>query len=495
MRILLVEPDYRSKFPPIGLMRLSSYHKMRGDRVDFVRGKKPAQRDQRWDRIYVSSLFTWELPRTVDTIRYYQASVPNPECIIVGGVGATLLPSYVRDNVKCTVIEGLLDKPGQLDPLSKPVSRHPLDYSIIDTAGYEYLPRDAYFCKSTIGCIRKCSFCAVPRLEPIFGESSSVSSQIKQIQTSAGEKQNLVLLDNNVLGIEGLDRIFEEIRDLGFSSGARRNGRLRAVDFNQGLDARLVTPEIARMLASVNLAPVRLAFDHDGMEKPYRNAITCLTDAGLHEFTNYLLFNFADTPQGFYSRLQVNMELNRSLGIRITAFPMRFIPMDDVKRGYVGKNWRWRYLRGMQCVLLATHGLVSPNPNFVRRAFGESFDEFMEILSMPDRYIIWRNSYEGHGTENWRREFRKLTEASKDEFLEELRVLNKTRSKRAEAIEHSRFRTLLEHYYPGGKTPVNRPAESDLAVQGLATGYDILTAEERNHAECEETGCGELVLA
>jgi len=40
MNILLVEPDYRSKFPPLGLMRLSTYHRGRGDYVAFRRGEK-----------------------------------------------------------------------------------------------------------------------------------------------------------------------------------------------------------------------------------------------------------------------------------------------------------------------------------------------------------------------------------------------------------------------------------------------------------------------
>ncbi len=483
--ILLVEPDYRSKFPPIGLMRISSYHKMRGDQVRFVRGKKPRLRDEKWDRIYVSSLFTWELPRTVETIRYYQDCVASPDDIIVGGVGASLLPSYIRNNVSCRVIEGLLDQPGQLDPLSKPVSRHPLDYSILDTTDYEYQPQDAYFCKTTIGCIRKCSFCAVPILEPVFAESTSLSAQIKQVQNSSGEKQNLVLLDNNVLGIDGLDRIFSEMRDIGFEAGARRNGKLRLVDFNQGLDARLMTRENAQMLASVNLSPVRLAFDHEGIEKAYRRAICLLNDAGLKEFTNYLLFNFADTPSAFFNRLQVNIDLNRTLGIKITGFPMRFIPMDDVKRGHVGKHWRWRQLRGMQCILLATRGLVSPNERFIARAFGETYQEFLEIISMPDRYIIWRNSYENQGAEEWRREFRQLSLSSKEDLYDELRQININRPRRSELISRSKFSSLVEHYYPGGKTPTNRPYETDLSVQGLATGYDILSPEDLVAAEAE----------
>ena len=96
--VLLVEPDYRSKFPPLGLLRISSYHKERGDSVTFARGKVPALRQVFWKRVYVASLFTYELPRTVETIGYYYPAVENPsDDIIVGGIGATLLPDYIRE--------------------------------------------------------------------------------------------------------------------------------------------------------------------------------------------------------------------------------------------------------------------------------------------------------------------------------------------------------------------------------------------------------------
>ena len=104
--ILLVEPNYRSKFPPLGLMKIATYHKGIGDQVTFVRGIDQKLRNLNWHRIYVSSLFTWELPRTVKTVKYYASAVNALKDIYVGGIGATLLPDYVRQNVECTIVEG-----------------------------------------------------------------------------------------------------------------------------------------------------------------------------------------------------------------------------------------------------------------------------------------------------------------------------------------------------------------------------------------------------
>lgn len=477
MNILLVEPSYRSKFPPLGLMRLSTYHRQRGDRVAFARGKNEWARVRRWDRIYVASLFTWELPRTADTVEFYAASVDDSRDIFVGGVAVTLLPDYIRQRgLGCTVIEGPLDRPGRLGPGSPAIANLVPDYSILKRVDHEYYPRDAYFVRTTKGCIRTCHFCAVPRLEKEFGAMRPLHEQVASAIKHHGEKQHLVVMDNNVLGIAGIDRIFEDIRDLGFYAGAKRNNRQRTVDFNQGLDARLISakPELAKQLRTICVSPIRLAFDFPGIRSSYDKAIRLLVSEGFIEFTNYMLFNFADSPGDLYDRLWVNANLNRELGVRITGFPMRFIPMDDVSRRYVAPKWKWRYLRGIQCILLATRGLVSPNPDFIRHAFGETFEDFLEILSMPDRYIIYRDHYAKDGAVDWRRKFNRLSREQKDELLNILEDLNSAPRERPKRIPKLRrpFRSIVEHYYPGGHTPPKTPPEEELARQGVSVGYD-----------------------
>jgi len=473
--VLLVEPDYRSKFPPLGLLRIASYHKKRGDAVTFVRGRDESLRALHWHRIYVASLFTWELPRTVKTIKYYSTSVTSPSDIFVGGVGATLLPDYVRDNVECTIIEGPLDKRGLLGRNSPPIANMVPDYSILDTVEYDYRPQDAYFLRITKGCIRSCKFCAVPKLEREFGYLTDVKNQVRSVNRRYGERQSMVVLDNNILGIDGIEERISEIRDLGFERGAKRNGRKRWVDFNQGLDARIISdkPALARHLARICLSPVRLAFDFNSarMEKAYRRAIALLAEQGFNEFTNYMLFNFNDSPKDLYYRLFVNAELNAKLGVRIAGFPMRFIPMSDVKRGFVSKKWSWRYLRGIQCVLLATRGLVSPNPDFIRAAFGKTYKEFLEILAMPDRYIIYRKEYENNGAADWRKKYNRLSAESRDEFLKLLAQLNKDRNRKKTISNLRKFRNLIEHYYPNGETPPRTPKEDKLHQQGISVGY------------------------
>jgi hypothetical protein len=477
MNVLLVEPAYRSKFPPLGLMRLSTYHHGRGDRVAFVRGESKWARVRRWDRIYVASLFTWELPRTADTIGFYRGSVENPDNIFVGGTGVTLLPGYIRERCPgCTIVEGPLDTPGCLGPNTPAIANLVPDYSLLERVDWQYCPRDAYFVRITKGCIRTCKFCAVPKLEKQFGRTIPLRQQIDDAKMEHVEKQHLVVMDNNILGIEGVEDIFRDIRELGFEKGAKRKGRERTVDFNQGLDARLIAakPKLVELLAGICVSPIRLAFDFIGIQADYEKAIRLLVDRGFDEFTNYMLFNFKDTPQDLYDRLWVNAHLNQELGVRITGFPMRFIPMDDVSRRYIAPGWKWRYLRGIQCILLATHGLVSPNPDFISGAFGETYEKFLEILSMPDRYIIYRSHYANDGAADWQREYRRLSEQQRHELLATLERLNAAPRKRPELIPQLKppFRSIIEHYYPGGKTAPKTPEEEELAQQGVSVGYD-----------------------
>nr|VFK10626.1 MAG: Radical SAM superfamily enzyme YgiQ, UPF0313 family [Candidatus Kentron sp. LPFa]VFK26713.1 MAG: Radical SAM superfamily enzyme YgiQ, UPF0313 family [Candidatus Kentron sp. LPFa] len=464
--ILLVEPDYRAKFPPLGLMKISTYHKARGDCVTFIRGRDPEKRAMYWHRIYISSLFTWELPRTVKTIRYYAGSVNSPENVYVGGIGATLLPEFIREQAECTIIEGQIEQPGVLGEDSPPIADLTPDYAMLDSVDYRYDPNDAYFTKITKGCVRKCAFCAVPALEPKFGALAPLEEQIAAIEKAYGAKQHLVIMDNNVLAVQGIDRHLRTIESLGFQRGARQNGRKRTVDFNQGIDARLIAkkPELAAGLGQLAIKPIRLAFDFlsPAIERDYRKAITLLAAQGFLEFTTYMLYNYRDTPEDFYRRLQVNVELSRELDIRVSGFPIT-----DTKRGFVSPQWKWRWLRGIQCVLHATHGLISPKPDFIAAAFGKDIDDFHRILAMPDRYIVYREHYKNNGADAWWREYQRLYPSERHEFLDLLERLNGNRRKKEIIAGLRRFRSLVEHYYPHGNPPPRTPDEEYTTIRWI----------------------------
>lgn len=220
MTIGLIAADCHSGFPNLALMRLSAYHKSRGDAVEWWDGFK------HYDRVYMSKVFTFS--PDMDT-------VIDADEIITGGTG----------------YKDYRDLPPEVEATAP-------DYSI-----YPHFKRAVGFL--TRGCIRNCPWCIVPRKEGTI-RPAAAWEEIKR-----SDSREIVFLDNNVLAS---DHGLEQIERMGWEQ--------IWVDFNQGLDARLITPEIARMLARLHwIRFVRLACDTSEMLPVIRQAIACLKEAGI----------------------------------------------------------------------------------------------------------------------------------------------------------------------------------------------------------------------
>jgi len=372
-RVLLIEPAYKVKYPPLGLMKISTFHKRRGDEVVFYRGTRAAVRDQKWDIIYITTLFTYQWNTVIRTIRFYQRS--KYACDIkVGGILASLLAEDLEEETGIRPRVGLWEE----------VDRLPPDYKLFEGV-YEYPVNDASIGYTTRGCIRRCPFCAVPQLEPEYVPYIPLKQQIDP------SKKDLLLLDNNVLASPEFPQIIAEIKECGFHKGAKFNGKLRYVDFNQGVDARLLTEDKMELLSQTAIFPLRIAFDDIRMKKLYIDKVRLAKKYGIKRLSNFILYNFNDTPEDFYERLRINIELNEELGSSIFSFPMRFIPLDAKRRGYEDNpHWTKKQLRGVQCILHATHGVVGPRKPFFEKAFGRNVEEFKYIIEQSEEHIFYR---------------------------------------------------------------------------------------------------------
>ncbi len=421
-RVLLLEPGYRNKYPPLGLMKLASYHRSRGDFVKFAKlffENSPFLLETPWDRVYVTTLFSFEWKRTALAIdQAIQYAGGQPERVFVGGIAASLMHDQfiaVPRWAGVRFIQGLLDGPpanslqlsaidcefGADDLFSTPIDERTPDYSILEHIDYEYPVHDAYFGYASRGCVRKCSFCGVPKLEGAQREMPPLENLINGVDNAHGPKKDLVLMDNNITASSRYREVIAEIRDLGFQSGAkfvRDTGQStkRRVDFNQGVDARILSksPMFLNEMSTICISPLRIAFDHIGMRKYYELSIRMAADSGLLSLSNYMLYNFMDTPRDLFLRMQLNINLNEELGVRIWSFPMRYQPVNLKDRSHVGKNWNRYFLRSFQIMLQATHGMVSGNPPFFHRAYGHSTEEFERLLSLPHAFIFHRSYYD-----------------------------------------------------------------------------------------------------
>ena len=165
---------------------------------------------------------------------------------------------------------------------------------------------------------------------------------------------------------------------------------------------------------------MRIAFDHMGVRKPYEKSVHMAADNDITSLSNYMLYNFMDTPEDLYERMHVNIHLNEERGIRIWSFPMRYQPVQLKDRSHVGKNWNRYYLRSFQIMLQATRGVVSGNPSFFRRAYGEDQDEFLHLLSLPHAFIFHRDYFENEEGRSQRDEYEALRRRLSDSQEREL---------------------------------------------------------------------------
>ena len=400
-KILLVEPAYKTKFPPLGLMKISTYHKMKGDDVVFVKGCSSAVQYQYWDRVYIGTLFTWTWKETVETIRFYSATLFNytGKCYI-GGILASLLPDDLFNDTGIQPVEGLLNNPSKIDQDDDIIIDDlPPDYEIlkqVENINFRYSNTDSYIGYTTRGCVRKCGFCAVKTFEPKYIPYIDIKKAVNGIIAKSGEKQNLILLDNNVLASPEFDRIIDDIKGLGFVKGTTfgKTQRKRIVDYTQGLDPRKLDEHKMARLAEIPLEPMRLAFDSISLKQVYLKAVRLAHAYGPKDMSNYILYNFEDTPEDFYERLNINIDLNEEfmhdvIKTSIYSFPMRYIPLNAKDRDVDTGNgcWNKKYLRAVKVILNVMKGPVMPGKQFFMQAFGRDIEEFKAIMSMPDDFI------------------------------------------------------------------------------------------------------------
>lgn len=419
--ILLIEPDYKNKYPPLGLMKISYFHKhVLGDHVRFTKGRLPAAlAEAKWDRVYVTSLFTFEWAKTIEAIQYAETLVDSIDKITVGGIAATMLPQQIYEETGIRPVCGLLNEPGKLGlPGDECIDQIVPDYAILDDIDYVYPFHDAYFLSATKGCGNKCGFCAVQTLEPQYIPYIDLKQRIAAIEEEFGSKRDLLLMDNNVLRSPNFDQIIDDIIAAGFGKGATylnpKTGKRvrRYVDFNQGLDALFFTEEKARRLGEIALRPARVAFDHIEDLPTYERALRLCAKHGITELSNYVLYNSeafggkgqqyaADTPADLYNRMRLTLDIkddiNRSLpeDRQVTAFsfPMRYIPLTAHERGYVGSQWNAKFLRAVQCMLIPTQGKGVGSRSFFEADFGKNAEEFVRFLCMPDKLIAARGEF------------------------------------------------------------------------------------------------------
>jgi hypothetical protein len=342
--VVLVEPKYYTQYPSVGLLKLSSYHRSIGNTTELVKGSEKPRRKP--ELIYVTSLFTWAWKPVWEAVGFCKKLYPNVE-VWLGGLYASLLPDHAKQSGADHVYEGLFKEAEDLMP----------DYDLVPDW-------DGSIIFSSRGCIRTCKFCSVPVLE---GKLNSVRYSIRHLIWPMHTR--VVFFDNNILASPGWRTIFDELEDM----------KLR-VDFNQGLDARLITEEVAERLSRLKRERLlRLAYDEQKNRQFVEKAIERLKAYGIkgREILVYALFNYEDDPKDFFQRILDILKWGT------VAYPMRFEPLDALEKNrYIGPAWDQQRVDMVQRArrVIGYGGAFPPYEGLIKKfEKAKSFDEAFSL--------------------------------------------------------------------------------------------------------------------
>jgi len=258
MRIGLIDVDAVSRgkvtFPNLALMKLSAWHKAKGDSVEWYDPMFSGEMDVVYMAKVFGSEYTDDYPYPV-----------NAKKIIKGGSG------YAIDIVDGReVYDKTKDK-----PLPDDVAHIMPDYGLygITSTAYGFLTR---------GCPRACAFCHASEMQ---GRASKTVATIGEFWN--GQK-NIVLLDPNITASRDCIKHFEDLAKTG-----------AWVDFSQGLDVRLLTPEKIEALNNVKCKKIHFAWDNPGddLRKHFEMVASKLKGFNRNKISAYVLTNFDSTHE------------------------------------------------------------------------------------------------------------------------------------------------------------------------------------------------------
>lgn len=258
MEVLLVDADSKKGFPNLALMKLSAWYKQQGHSIDLIEGIPTTAPLTSYDKVLISCIFHQNREQVLD----YASQLDNVQ---IGGSGFDY--NIVLDN--------------DIEHILPDYSLYDLDYSLGFTSR---------------GCIRNCGFCVVPEKEGFIRDNAPISEFLHP------NHMKVVLLDNNFQASpkwrENIDFIVEH--------------NLK-VNFNQGLDIRLLDFEFAEQLAytkyynwTFKRRALHFAFDDLRYEKEVWVGIDILETAGikLSDVLFYVLIGYNTTEEQDLYRVQ-----------------------------------------------------------------------------------------------------------------------------------------------------------------------------------------------
>ena len=291
-KVLLVEPDFptanksrnHSDFLPIGLLKIASYVRTKSIDVKLIRyeNKKTDSSKQitlddindinnaqeqsfQPDLIFVTSIFTYWSKYVKQAVEYCRETYGDTP-IVVGGIYASLMPDYCKEDTGCDyIMTGIIPEAEKLIPAYDLVD---VDYQILHT---------------TRGCIRQCGFCGTYIIEPEWICKKSIRNEII--------KKKLVFYDNNFLANPHIENILKELAEL------KKQRKINYVESQSGFDGRILRkkPHLAKLIKEAGFKSPKIAWDW-GIEQAdlIKKQIDILIDGGYKnkDISVFMIYNW-----------------------------------------------------------------------------------------------------------------------------------------------------------------------------------------------------------
>lgn len=304
-KVLLIEPKFlaraktRQKNYSIALVKIGSYCQLNDIEFEYQRLSSNKLPDSSFDPelIFISSLFTYYADKVKRTVKLCRKKYPKAK-IVVGGVYANLMPEHCQEYTKPDYV---------ISSVIPEVEDIPLDFSFVDS--------DYQIIQLSRGCVKKCKFCAVHRIEPEYQHKTTFKDGVV--------KRKLLFLDNNLLANPDIDHILDELDDLKMYRKILSWEAVSGID----VDYLLKKPYLAKRMRRSGCVNVRIAWDGSVKKaSKIKQAIDLLNDADfdISKIRVFMLYNF-EIP---FEECEEKRRLCFEWGVRV--YQCRYIPIHTI---------------------------------------------------------------------------------------------------------------------------------------------------------------------